>query len=45
MNKEKYSEPNCTELEIVWRTALCQSGGTEDFGTDDDLIYPVDSWK
>ena len=45
MNKEKYMEPRCSELEIVWTAALCQSGGTEDFGTDDDLLYPTDSWK
>lgn len=45
MNKEKYLKPYCAEMEFSWTAALCQSGGTEDFGTSDDLDYPIDFWK
>ena len=44
MNKEKYLEPHVEVVEFVWTAALCLSGGTEAFGTDDDLVYPNDFW-
>ena len=45
MKKEQYVMPQSAVAEMVWSASVCQTSGTEPYGTDDGLIYPDDSWR